>query len=568
MSYIPTSGSGILFDPERLSEDERRIEFRIRAIDATQPDACVKLADCWIREERGTLDRPERMHAEGLVPKDEVNICEGKLETINNEIFKMTNNPNRDILPSLSLKAYHICARLVRLSINFPDHEVVCERLLQRCQELVGKLMSMHSDNLNPSFRLAARTSLPNSQTDDPVGKGAIPKNKKGTKAKRVDQRRIHVSSPLRSNTAFSSTSNPVSDASPRNNCGLGHGLVDSYVPPARRPNESLNFPNRISQRKHPENVPLEREFHEVQNVFPPQPISQYVYHKPKSMDTWKLKFDGSARDLPVDEFVFRVETMARSTGTSLPAIVAGIQFLLSGKAAAWYWIHIRKYPQQSWVEFKRALTARFYVEETDAEIRMVVEGRKQGNRESFGDFSLAIQQLLVRLRRPVSEEETVDILRRNMSHNLREALLLHKTRSVDYLHDLCRRFEKLWSYQVPVRNELRRIHEVELVEDVVQAAGQQAFPNAEVDELGVPQDVYVICWNCKEMGHTFKECQSVVRAIFCYGCGAPDIYKPTCPRCAGNGQRKPGGVGPRVPVAIANQERNQMRQPNPFRRR
>ena len=67
------------------------------------------------------------------------------------------------------------------------------------------------------------------------------------------------------------------------------------------------------------------------------QPLNDRAYHhRPtKSIDTWKIKFDGTAGELTVDEFVFRLETTARSTYTSFESLATGIHFLLSGRAAA-----------------------------------------------------------------------------------------------------------------------------------------------------------------------------------------------------------------------------------------
>lgn len=38
-------------------------------------------------------------------------------------------------------------------------------------------------------------------------------------------------------------------------------------------------------------------------------------------------------------------------------------------------------------------------------------------------------------------------------------------------------------------------------------------------------------CWNCSEKGHRFEVCLGE-RKIFCYGCGAPNIFKPNCTKC------------------------------------
>lgn len=46
-------------------------------------------------------------------------------------------------------------------------------------------------------------------------------------------------------------------------------------------------------------------------------------------------------------------------------------------------------------------------------------------------------------------------------------------------------------------------------------------------------------CWNCDEKGNSFFDCMEP-RQIFCYGCGAKGVYKPTCSKCS----RKSSGNG------------------------
>lgn len=38
-------------------------------------------------------------------------------------------------------------------------------------------------------------------------------------------------------------------------------------------------------------------------------------------------------------------------------------------------------------------------------------------------------------------------------------------------------------------------------------------------------------CWNCDEIDHKWQDCLQD-RSIFCYGCGAKNIYKPNCTEC------------------------------------
>ncbi|XP_032309157.1 uncharacterized protein LOC116655405 [Drosophila ananassae] len=70
-------------------------------------------------------------------------------------------------------------------------------------------------------------------------------------------------------------------------------------------------------------------------------------------------------------------------------------------------------------------------------------------------------------------------------------------------------------------------------------------------DEAGEVEAVALICWNCRKEGHRYHDCAGK-RKVFCFGCGAPNVYKPSCPKCLKNGranapdrptQRVPSGV-------------------------
>ena len=562
MSFVPTIPSGIIWDPMRLGQDEREIEFLVRKINSGQSDAVLRLAECWQKEESGTTSRPVHMHSSLVIPQDELEICENKLRRLSLEVDQLSQDEVQDILPTIALRVYHVCSRLVRLSSNFSEFEAEAENILIRCQQVAGRLIELRSEELNRSRDVAAGVSLPMSQTDDTTNKGAVPKSTHFSKSKRIDKRRGHVSIPTINKGGLSSNSNPMSEKSPISYSGGDNRQFNRPVTQPQRQNAPFHNPFRAPQRHYAADVRNQVTENVTRSLPRRERYGSQTQRPLKTIDKWQIKYSGATNDMAVDEFVFRAEAIARSTNTSLNSLVDGIHFLLTEKATTWYWIHVRTFPNQDWYQFKRAIIERFSVEETDAEIRMAVENRKQLARESFGDFALSIQQLLVRLQRPVSVEETVDILRRNMSQRLKEALLMHNTRTVDELHSVCRRFEKLWSQQPLPRLE-RRINELEL-------ADNNANEMVEVCAVNPAAD-YVICWNCRDIGHVFQDCTSAERKVFCYGCGTADTYKPTCRRCtpAGNGQGNPRAVGPRRPIVVANQDRadNQERQPNPFRR-
>jgi len=47
---------------------------------------------------------------------------------------------------------------------------------------------------------------------------------------------------------------------------------------------------------------------------------------------------------------------------------------------------------------------------------------------------------------------------------------------------------------------------------------------------------IALACWNCGACSHRYQECLGE-KKVFCYGCGKPETYKPSCNRC--NGKKK-----------------------------
>lgn len=56
-------------------------------------------------------------------------------------------------------------------------------------------------------------------------------------------------------------------------------------------------------------------------------------------------------------------------------------------------------------------------------------------------------------------------------------------------------------------------------------------------------------CWNCEQPGHHWEDCLCD-RSIFCYGCGANNIYKPQCGKCS---QRRSKNFKKYVPLPEQN---------------
>ncbi|EDV90303.1 GH24668 [Drosophila grimshawi] len=50
-------------------------------------------------------------------------------------------------------------------------------------------------------------------------------------------------------------------------------------------------------------------------------------------------------------------------------------------------------------------------------------------------------------------------------------------------------------------------------------------------EEIAAIHHANITCWYCDVKGHVWENCLAQ-RRIFCYGCGALNVYKPQCKVC------------------------------------
>lgn len=316
------------------------------------------------------------------------------------------------------------------------------------------------------------------------------------------------------------------------------------------------------------------RAHHEVVHMGAPQNIGRanFSHHMAK----WNLRFHGNGKDLHVDDFLFRADTLARSANIGLDELPRCMHYLLHGDALDWFWDYHRNNPLSTWVDFVQAMRHQYSPIDTDLEIFDKIRSRKQCPGETFAKFAVDISMLATRLRNPLSEAEQLEHLRANMNSGLRSALLFQPSGSIHQLKELAKRYEKLSLGQaVNSRFPIRRISELDdnpfSVYGVPESA-QVVIAETELPDHNAIEAVVearkplanrvdlLCCWNCDEMGHTFADCEVATRNVFCYGCGAKNTYRPSCTKCK-TGNFRPGGSKqplPRPTQILA-------RAPNPF---
>lgn len=210
--------------------------------------------------------------------------------------------------------------------------------------------------------------------------------------------------------------------------------------------NEQRQYPDQFSQ-----NTNSNQDFNrpaEPPAVQPPNRLeigAAYPNHYSRNpLARWPIKFDGSSSGLPVEEFIFRIQTMCECENVSVQQMATGLHYVLAGNALVWYWLYKRQHRQVSWLDLEAALKSEFRTRDTDYEIRKRADSMRQGPKEAFADFRLRVESELIKLRNPMHESDKLAMLKRNVGTDLRKVLFFRHARSASELSNICRDFEKL----------------------------------------------------------------------------------------------------------------------------
>lgn len=289
--------------------------------------------------------------------------------------------------------------------------------------------------------------------------------------------------------------------------------------------------------------------------------LSMFVNRDPS---TWGITFTGNPKDPPIESFIFRVEATAKNVfHISEEQLVNEFGALLKNEAQEWYWSYMQRKGGRanvSYRQLKNDIIARYRDRRSDYELKYQLSSRKQNYREKeeFRKFYDEMLILSTRLRKPIPDDEFLEMVKRNMRPGLQIALVNRHFNNLEQLMSHCVALETMWSrhgYQPEMYIQNRRfINEIEgYVHELSEGA---CFPNQNVplydvnalngrnvNDTGeknnsIPQAIHnsgnsmVICWNCCDIGHGYQKCPKAPMHIFCHGCGTPDVYLPDCAKC------------------------------------
>lgn len=251
----------------------------------------------------------------------------------------------------------------------------------------------------------------------------------------------------------------------------------------------------------------------------------------------WRIKFTGSDDQMTVDDFIYRINVLtSNNLNGDFDLLCKHAHGLFDGKALDWYWRYHRRDNDLDWFALTRALREQYKGDYTDFDIMEDIHRRKQRHNESFDDFYNSIAALTDRLKTPITDANLCCILIRNLRNEIRHELIHLEITTVTHLRREVKRHEK---FVKDVRNyDSRKAAKGHLAELSVSET-EYEDSNSLMDICAVRGEAK--CWNCDKTGHNYYDCLDV-RRVFCFGCGAKDTYRPSCPKCGvksqGNGQK------------------------------
>lgn len=250
-------------------------------------------------------------------------------------------------------------------------------------------------------------------------------------------------------------------------------------------------------------------------------------------LEKWKIKFDGTGS---VEDFLFRLNILVERTRCPVELLEANFQIFLSGKAESWYWDFIKTNNDPPYRLLKRAISKEFASLETDDDILMQLNMRKQNHKESYDDFHSFMVSLNSRMSESLSENRLMNILQKNIKPELRLMLFSSRPTDLHNLRDIAREAEKVIKENkgvIPSKTLHRQVNALELTSDDEEDKDFEYDPQIEVLQISrrpvKPDYSRIKCWNCLSLGHSYIYCTDVIRSLFCYKCGERGITTPTC---------------------------------------
>lgn len=310
----------------------------------------------------------------------------------------------------------------------------------------------------------------------------------------------------------------------------------------------NIDLNPRVQQSQDPETrhlnqdiEPMEMRTHGTHNPLVNRGLGRVNENSDKVLNiirNWRLKFSGRSDEMDVDEFIYRVNILTSNTLNGDYELLCNHAYsIFEGKALDWFWKYHQRNNQISWISLTNALRRQYKSDYSDFDIRDDIRRRKQKSNETFDEYLDSVVAIMDKLKTPMTDEELCETVLRNLKPEIRLELLHIEIKQISQLRREVRKHEKFMTdmrTNTGYRNSYskRQIAELDCDSQI-----QDDEPEEDLVDICAINKT-IICWNCEETGHTYKDCIKA-KKVFCYGCGLKDTYKPNCIKCKISGNSK-----------------------------
>lgn len=489
-----------------LLSDELTWELIIRNVEckSSTVDQKRKILRMTIRSEKMDPSIKNTYKRADLDEEEELLICVQKLNELESLCKEFSKQPLSKNLKQLEARVQHTFDRLRYIKIS----EVNKDRYINlesRCWELLDHLGD-----------IAEGTDI----LQNDVASFLEDKDKVLSKGKHV----TILENPL-CNIPGTSHSSPsqIVDHNPLKN-KLERQVTDEFIPGIR----NLNFSNF-------DNSSLNRSS-----------CSDLTYIVPVSK--WNIKFSGNTQKLGVNEFLERVNELRNARNVSSQQLFNSAVDLFEGQALIWY--RAIKHRVSTWNELATLLRSDFLPLDYDEELWSEIRARKQGQDEKPSIFIAVMINLFHRLSSPPEMSQQLKQIIKNLHPYYASHLSLMEVESLDSLSRYCRLLEETKLQNNKFRNPnlasgvtlepdlaykptgKQSIHSLSTNNNSVSCVDKSNFDSRYHRRSSTRANFNnVRCWNCRDLGHTFRYCLKE-RKTFCFVCGSPGVVYSSCSNC------------------------------------
>lgn len=551
---------------EHLDPEEFMVECELRNLHGSL-FTLVKQLSTVLESEIKDGDEPQRPHEKARKqPRREIALCENKLRELQIQLQEnLSADPiNTNSLECIQSRLLHIFSRLSRISTSSIVHDNA-QKLVLSCNSFLAAINSVLEDKVNPNnslevIRAVQLEEIPLFDEHD-VGENSE-ENPEQAPSGSLDKSISVPSHPSRIPLSSTSQNGPrESDVNINEAVAEISILLENLT---RRVSliDSSNLDSQSSSKAPAQQNTFSIETNTSQPTSTSSPNfsnSSRKYPTHLQVRKWNINFNPNAKDaIPIEQFLYRVQHLAKVYSIRDEDLVNDVQFLLSGEACEYYWLYIKTTPNTNWINLKEALMNRFQDRKTDFDIKCELHKRKQNApRETFLEFYSAILSISYTLKAPLSDKDLIDLMMMNMRDGLQISLAGESFHDIQSLVKRCVVLEDSWNRiaYVPESVLQRRRNVSELGSqtsnacmsvtvadqasnynsfDVSVSALNNSYQNFNKNSSSVQNNR--TCWNCDVVGlHHWMDCPDSVKRKFCYGCGTKNVLKPNCIKCFPN---------------------------------